>query len=309
MSRTQGRLDSDRWQADGIIALSAFDLATVTGTGVLTRIAAGEFSLRFSNLNTACVVGGTLSGPVFRTGLQDYLQEQFGSLAAGGSAGARVPGFSSYTTSSLAAGNNVSIPVLTSGLTSGSVQSGFIVGSQVTIDSGASQEFATITGVADATHITVNTLAKTHSSGVIVSQNAFTTPAGVSGPPPFSGINQLTPVTAPRPKGIRLQSISVIYQITGASGITVPTVGVFQTTYGYATAPVVTTLLAQATNGLLTAANAQPYITLIPIANANKIWLTNNNEIITVELDFTSGAATSVLDVLGIQFNVDFNYN
>lgn len=310
MSRTQGRLDSDTFYSDGQIMLSALDLASVGGVGVLTRVAAGQYSLRFSNLTAAVVVAATLKN-IFRSGVQDWLQEQFGSQNAGGAQGKAVPGYTNYTTGSLAAGTNVSIPVLNSGWATGPIYSGFKIGDIVTLDTVAStvQEFPQIVSIPDATHIVVNVIKNVHSTNAPVSSNAFTTPAGVTGPPPFTGVSEFTPVTAPRPKGIKIKRVTIDYQITGANGITIPTFGLFQAIYANGVAPTINTLIAQATNGLQTAANANPYTTVIPVPFANQTFLTAPNEVITAELDFTSGASASVLDIYGMSFGVDYNYN
>lgn len=63
------------------------------------------------------------------------------------------------TTAALAAGAGVSIPVVAS--------AAFVVNQSISLDSGANAETATVTAIADATHLTA-TLVKAHASGVTV---------------------------------------------------------------------------------------------------------------------------------------------
>jgi hypothetical protein len=189
---------------------------------------------------------------------------------------------------------------------------GFTVGAFVTVDTVASgvQEFAIITAIPDATHITVNKLANAHTGaatgGASITQNLFTTPGPATGRPPFTGLSQLTPPLS-RPKGISITSISVAYLITGAN-LTVPTIGMFATQYANLTAVVTTTLIAQATNNLQSAANAQAYVTNVPVPIANRGFIVTPQTSIIIEMDANVGAATT-LDVTGMWLNCNFNYN
>lgn len=311
MSRTQGRLDADFPYHDGhffipILPTHNTNNSTTPQT-VLTRNGSGDVGLGIVASKTYQFM--IPLGPfLFRTGVQDYLQEQFGSLAAGGSIGPnvgeggaqglRVPGQYTYLTSSVTAGAAVSMPVKTS--------ANFTVGQQITIDVSTSQEFATILAIADATHITAN-LAKNHSSGAQITGNAFTTPAGVTGPPPFTGITQLTPVTSPRPKGIKFLGIYPWYQIGGAAW-TSSTIGLTQLTALNNAANAEVDIIALAQNGIVLTTQANPYLTPIPVPKANQAWQTTKFTEYVVEWNIVTPAATTGT-VYGVFVDCQFNFN
>src|SRR5271170_4337496 len=144
MSRTQGRLDCDVAYGDGHVFYSALDGTLTSGTGTATRNAAGSFSLNLGNTQTA-VLTIPLSSLIFRYGVQDWLQEQFGSTVAGGAQGKPVMGFTALVTTQATAGTAVNVAVNTS--------VGFSVQDYVT--AGAQQTY--ITAIPDATHITLAT--------------------------------------------------------------------------------------------------------------------------------------------------------
>jgi hypothetical protein len=307
MSRTRASLESDTPSFDGLIPLAPG--ADIVNTGAtaftITKIATGEFSLHYAAAAGAVVVFAGVTGLIFRTGSQDDVQEFFGSARAGGAQGLSVGNPITLMTSSSVAGSAVNLAVFSS--------VGFTVGSFVTVDTVASgvQEFAQITAIPDATHITVNKLANAHTGaatgGAPITQNIFTTPADVSGRPPFTGLSQLTPVTVARPKGISLTALQVTYLITGAN-LTVPTIGMFAVQYPNLTAPTVTTLIAQATNNLQTATNAQAYTTPIPVPIANRGFIVTPNTLVAIEMDFNVGAATTI-DIIGMTLSCAFNYD
>jgi hypothetical protein len=300
MPRFQKVLTSDSAQPDGMVTISALDLSVLPGggTATLTKIATGEISLRIST-TTATVALGSLSGVVFRFGANDELQERFGSGIPNGAGGAPVGFPNTLSTASATAGSSVSIAVLNSAL--------FGVGNPVTIDTVASgvQERQAILSIPDATHIVVN-LASSHTSPFPLSGGAFTTPAGVSGSPPYAGVTEFVPVTAPRPKGIRIKQITPRY-IVNTTAATANTIGVSLIQYrNNVVAPTATVLLTNAANGLGTAASANPYVTPIPIPSANQNFIIGQDSDVIIEWDVTAG---TTIDLLGINVLCDVNYN
>jgi hypothetical protein len=304
MPRTQGTYNMDTPFGDGSIALMAgADIVQIAGAGTsaLTRIAAGEYSLRTATASVAYTFFGGVTGLVFRTGVQDDLQEQFGSTRAGGSNLLPVGSPLTLATASTVAGTAVSVTVEST--------VGFFAGQYVTVDTVASgvQEFAQISSITSATVMVLNKLVNSHTALFPVAENLFTTPAGVTGRPPYTGISELTPVSSVRPKGIGIRGLTVIYAVN-TTAITVPTVGLFATQFANNVAPVVTTLITQGTNGLQTAAQANPYAIPVPVPFAQQGFIITPNTLISVEFDFTSGG-TGTVDVLGIVLTCNWNYN
>jgi hypothetical protein len=302
MSRTVGRLQGDQVFSDMTVALSPpGDIISFGGTVVATRIAFGEYSWRTNQATQAYTMVGAVSGLIFRTGQQDDYQQAFGSARAGGSQGFPVGWPQTLSTGSTVAGAPVNIAVLSS--------VNFTVGSFVTVDTVASgfQEFAQITSIPDGTHITVNKLVNAHTTPFPITQNLFTTPGPRTGRPPFTGLSQLTPQTSAPPKGINVQQVAIIYAVN-TTAITVPTAGMTATQYVNGVAPTITTLIANATNGLATAAAAQPYVIPIPVPVANQGFIVTPNTVVTVEFDFTTGASGSV-DILGFIVTGAYNYD
>src|SRR5215469_13928732 len=115
MSRTQSPQLYDTAFPDGIITFGPTDMiiATGTGTGAYTRIASGEWSLRVST-NTVSQVMVPVSGVLRRYGMQDFVQNQFGSTKALGAAGAPVGWPNTLSTGSSTAGTAVNVAVLSS---------------------------------------------------------------------------------------------------------------------------------------------------------------------------------------------------
>lgn len=301
MSRTKDRLDCDTGYTDGQIFISALDGTLTSGTGTATRTASGNYGLSLGNSITAVLVL-PLSSLILRYGVQDFLQEQFGSTTAIGAAGKAVGGITTATTASFVAGTSVNVAVLSS--------VGFTVGGAVLIDTVASgvQEKAFISAIPDATHLTFNLIANSHSSTCWVTHNLFTTPADVTGIPPYAGISQLTPVTSPRPKGITIKEIYPVYSVAGAA-LTTNTIGVTKTVINPSNvAPTITNILASAANGLSTATNAQPYITPIQVPIANAIYLNSKYTELYMEWAVsTAGGGTAVLN--GVFVDITYNYN
>lgn len=302
--RTASNFQQDTPSLDGLVALSAgadiVQVPVAAETTKMTKVAAGEFSLRTQSASLPYIFMGGMSGLIFRTGEQDDYQQAFGSARAGGAQGLPIGIPSTLSTASTVAGSSVNIAVLSS--------VGFAVGAYAAIDTVASgvQEFAQITAIPDATHITFNKLVSSHTTAFPIAQNLFTTPGPTTGRSPFTGSSQLTPQTAVRAKGIAIKQLNVIYAVN-TTAITVPTVGMFATQFPNNSAPVVTTLIAQATNGLAVAAQAQPYTIPVPVPVAQAGFIITPNTIVTVDFEFTTGASGNV-DVLGFSLSCAFNY-
>lgn len=293
MSRTQGRVDGDTGYGDGHIFFSALDGTLTLGAGTATRNGSGSFSLNIGASATT-VLTIPLSALLFRYGVQDWLQEQFGSGQAGGAQGFSVGGATCLSTASASAGTSVAVTVNTT--------VGFTAGRDVL----AGTQKTSIVSITDGTHMVLAILTATLASNSIITENLFTTPAGVTGPPPFTGTTQFTPVTAPRPKGIGIKAIYPVYAIAGAS-LTLNTIGLTKTVFTPGnTAPVVTSLLADAANGLGTATNAQPYLTPINFATPVPYQVSKYSEY-SIEWDVTTAAGGSV-QLFGIFIDVAYNY-
>lgn len=285
-----------------MINISALDLFLLSGggTGAVTRIASGEWSLRIST-NTASVIATSLSGLIARFGMSDDLQSRFGSALPIGASGLAVGYPATLSTGSAVAGQNINIAVLSS--------VNFQAGTSVVVDTVASgvQEKTMITAIPDATHITVQALASAHTTPFPLASHAFVTPAGVSGSPPFTGVTQLTPVTAPRPKGVMIKQITPRYIINTAS-LTANTIGITKLVYtNNVVAPAATTILANAANGLGTVFGANPFVTPIPVPVANQAFVIERNSDVIIEWDVQNNGGT--IDLLGLMLDVNFNYN
>jgi hypothetical protein len=302
MPRTQGTYNQDTPFPDGQIPLSpGADIVQIAGAGTsaFTRIAAGEYSLRATVASVAYTFIAGVTGLVYRVGVQDDLQENYGSQRAGG-ANLQPSGVPiTLSSGSIVAGTNVTINVLST--------VGFFAGQYVTIDTVASgvQEFTQIVSITSATAMVVAKIVNSHTTPFPVTENIFTTPGSVSGRPPFTGITELTPPSS-RPKGINIKGLSVIYAVNTAA-ITVPTVGLYATVFPNNVAPTVTTLIPQATNNLPVAFQANPYNIPVPVPIANQGFLVTPSTLVTVEFDFTNGTGT--VDVLGFVLSCSFNYN
>jgi hypothetical protein len=306
MSRTQGKFESDSGWNDGQIFISALDMDATSGTTTPTRNAAGDYSVNIGASQT-CVLVVSLSNIIFRYGVQDYLQEQFGSTNAGGAQGLAVAGYTTLTTASAAAGNGVNIAVVNSA--NFSAQSYVAMGTAAQIAAGTAQ-YAQITAIPDSTHITVSVIGTTLASGSVITQGVFTTPAGVTGIPPFSSNSAtppswLNPTTAPRPKGIQFKEIYPWYSISGAA-LTTNTIGITKTLASNNIANTATNILANAANGLATATQANPYLT--PIQIASPAYQMSKYASYNVEWDVTTGAGGAAR-IYGLYMDVAFNWN
>lgn len=234
MPRTQKRWLADQGMPDGqpFMWLSAGDV--YSGTGATTGYtASGNFQLSLPTAAQAYVIAKSLNSLLFRTGMQDDLQEFFGSAQTQFSA----------TQSGGKAGGMASPPA------------------------------------------------------------AFSTPAGVSGPPPFTGISEFTPVTAARPKGIQINSVTCVYEV-GAVDASVNSIALYGTSFVNGVAPSVSTILA-ATNLTKTHA-ATPYVTTVSLSTP--AYLTGQNTEYSLEWKLTPGASTGTALIWGVFLGVTYNF-
>lgn len=300
MSRTQGRLDSDQPYKDGLVFFPIKVGDFTTGTPTITRPGAGQVGVSLAGSATAYVAMMTLPFLVLRTGVQDDLQEFFGSANAGGAQGLAVPGLLEYSIGALTPGINKTINVTSSiGINPGAI---------LTLDTVAStvQEFPVVASVTDATHIVVNSLANSHSAGVPLTLNAFTTPAGVTGRPPFTSTTEFNSTVAPRPKGIKFKQLAAVYSVATAAG-TLNQLTLTATQYiPNNTAIAQTTLLAA--TGMPEATNAQPYVSPVNLPVANQNFIVTPYTQLVLEWDFTTGTGGSAV-LYGVYAKVDFNFN
>lgn len=305
MSRTASRLTSDQPFSDMLLALSPpgdiVQVPIAAETAKVTKIVFGEYSWRTGSASLPYTFAGGVSGLIFRTGLQDDYQQAFGSARAGGAVGLPIGFPQTLVTASTVAGVGVPLTVMSS--------VNFSVGQYIAVDTVASgvQEFAQITAIGSGTSITVRSLVNSHTANFPIAGNLFTTSGPRVGRPPFTGMSQLTPQTVAPPKGVNIQQLTVIYAVN-TTAITVPTVGLAAIQYFNNAAPTITTLIANATNNLPVAAQAQPYMIPVPVPVAQQGFLVTPNTVVSVEMDFTTGATGSV-DVLGFVLNGQYNYD
>jgi hypothetical protein len=153
-------------------------------------------------------------------------------------------------------------------------------------------------------------------------QEQFGTAAGVAGPtsvantsdpdaqsgvPPFTGASQLTPQTGFVPKGIKILNIALKYRID-TNALSLHTIGLSrsQFTDNSAAAPVATDIIANAANGLATAARGNYYITVVSVASPTFSVLDLND--IWLEIDATTPAG-GAYRLYGATVRIAFNYN
>lgn len=294
--RINERFAADLGNPDGQIFLSPLDFVATSGTLTATRNAAGDFSLNIGASQT-CVLVAPLSSIIFRYGLQDWCQEQFGSTQAGGAQGKEVSGWTTLSTANAAVGTSVSIAVLSS--------TNFAAGQYILIGNAGATQKTIITSIPDSTHIQVAAVTSALTSPFYLTTNLFTTPAGVTGVPPFTGSSELTPVTSPRPKGIKLRQITPVYLVAGAA-LTTNTVGITQTLFLNNTANAVTNILANAANSLQTAIQTNPYSTPIQLASQN--YLSTKYASYNLEWDVSTTTGGSAR-VYGVYVDLEYNHN
>lgn len=128
------------------------------------------------------------------------------------------------------------------------------------------------------------------------------------GPPPQTGMLSITPQTGMVPKGVKIMDITLHYFI-GTNPLSLHTIGLSQTVKpspGTPAALVVTDILANAANGLATAANANPQSTKVLIASP-VFSVTDLSELI-LEVDATTPVG-GTYRLYGATIHLQFNYN
>lgn len=304
MSRTQRRMDSDLGYTDGHIFVPA-TIESVAGSfvaanNILTRNASGNVGLLIPASTTA-VLTFPLRSILFKYGIADDLQQNFGGSLGASANGLAIGSPFTLSTGSSVAGVNISVAVLSS--------VGYTVGLPCLIDTVASglQETAVINAIPDATHIQFATLKNAHTTPFPIQQNIFTTPAG-PGSSPFTGATQLTTTTS-RPKGIIFKQIHPVYAII-TNPLSLNTIGLTQTIFANLTAPAVTNILANAANGLQTAATtlATPAVTPVTIPIANQTFRNTRFAEYILEWDVTTPAGGTA-QLFGIFLDVTYDYN
>lgn len=149
-----------------------------------------------------------------------------------------------------------------------------------------------------------------HLEDTLLTSQALTGPQYEQYNPPLAPYTIPGPVagqTLPVLKGVRLKSVDLIYLLAGAAATT-NTVGIFVKQDANNAAPVVTTLVAQAANGLATATQTARYVINVPIAVATRGFTVTPDTVITVEWDLTT-ASGGTAQVFGCVFNYDFNFD
>ena len=150
------------------------------------------------------------------------------------------------------------------------------------------EQFGTAAGVAGPTSI-----ANTSS------------PDGTIGVPPFTGASQLVPFVGQIPKGIKILDITLKYQVT-TNPLSLHTIGLSKTVFANNVAPAVTDILANAANGLATAAQAQPYVTKVSLVSP--VFQVSDLADIWLEIDATTPVG-GTYRLYGASVHVAFNYN
>lgn len=157
-------------------------------------------------------------------------------------------------------------------------------------------------------------------------QEQFGTAAGVAGPTGVANTsdpdgNTIAPYIPPMtkasmttitggeagfvPKGIRVDNVALVYQVNTLA-LTSIGIRVDKVSYTNNAAPVVVNVLANGANGLQTAVQAQPYVTVIPIAGP--VFDVTDNTTFTCEITPVT-PATSTFQLFGVALHVSFNYN
>lgn len=140
----------------------------------------------------------------------------------------------------------------------------------------------------------------------------FTTPAGVSGAPPFPGISQLSPVVVPRPKGIEITSITFVFSVAG-SAATNNSTGINEYVYAFpptngslSAVPVLKNPSLANGGGLPTAVTPAGQVTSANLAMLNPLYITDPVSQYWLQWFVTPG---TTMQLFGVVFNCTFNFN
>lgn len=129
-------------------------------------------------------------------------------------------------------------------------------------------------------------------------------PAGPQGVPPFTGATQLTPPTLQPAKGIRVYSVSVIYQLA-TNALSAHTIAVYRNTFTNGAVLAQTTVLAATSLGTAVTTNISVVTTAISTPGFEVAAASD----LIAEVTVTSTASAPTYDLFGIVFNCDFNYD
>lgn len=136
-----------------------------------------------------------------------------------------------------------------------------------------------------------------NAQGQLSPPAVFTTPASVSGTPPFTGLTQFA-ATASRPKGINITSVAPIFSPTAA---VTSTIAVYVTPFAANVAPVTTAILAP--TAVVGTIQANPRVAATPVVS-NYI-ITANTEVV---VEWVISAATSAT-LYGVVLGFTYNFN
>lgn len=128
------------------------------------------------------------------------------------------------------------------------------------------------------------------------------------GPPPQTGTKVIIPQTGFVPKGVKIVDITLHYLI-GTNPLSLHTMGLSQTVKPVSGTPgalVVTDVLANAANGLATAANANPQSTKAAITSP--VFTVADLSELILEVDATTPAG-GTYRLYGATVHLQFNYN
>jgi hypothetical protein len=128
-------------------------------------------------------------------------------------------------------------------------------------------------------------------------------------PQPASGmatLQEITPRTALKIKGLKPLSITVLYSV-GTGAMTTLTIGLYQNIFKNGVAVAQTIPLAAGLNGLQNVAAANPYATVIPIPNAVFYQITPLTQL-WAEINVVAPAGNT-FNLFGLEMNCEFNYN
>jgi hypothetical protein len=119
-------------------------------------------------------------------------------------------------------------------------------------------------------------------------------------------LQEITPRTGLKIKGIKPLSITVIYQVT-TGAMTTLTMQLNQVIYKNGVALAITNLLASGANGLINVAAATPYVTVVPIPNAVYYQITPLTQL-WLEFNLSAPVSNS-FQLYGVEMNCEFNFN
>lgn len=141
-------------------------------------------------------------------------------------------------------------------------------------------------------------------------------PEGIRGYPPYLSSTLATlrgPVSGPVPKGVQLNSVDVIYNVTGLAA-SLAQIGVFATNFVDGVAGNVVNLITLGANGLPTAIRTTVYRFNIPVptgagAVAAPYFMTLSGTELSIQVKLTAGASTGAISFYGCVCKCSYNFN